>query len=162
MSLHNKKFLSSQEKQFVEEYLKNGNNGTKAAQAVFGKAEKYSQVKSDRMLKTPRIYNYMIRRNEEISETARAMGITPEYLLGHYKKAIDKAAENIDAGKRLKSQSDVIKDMGSEIKDMTGWRQPKQLDVTASDTTSDSLVTTKIAEFKDTYLTINNEDESGK
>lgn len=161
--MRNGKFLSHQEKAFVEEYLKNGMNGTAAVKKVYGvESDNYGSTKAERLLRNPRINNYMIKRNEELGELAISMGITPEYLLGNYKKAIDKAAENIDAGKRLKSQSDVIKDMGSEIKDMTGWRQPKQLDVAASDTTSDNLVTAKIADFKETYLTINNEDESNK
>lgn len=149
-----KKPIGVKERQFVEEYLRNGHNGRAAVLKIWDYTQKAAGVHASRLLHNPRISNYMRIRAEEIADKAIAMGITPEYLLANYKQAIDKASENIAEGKRLTSQASVIKDMAAGIKDMTAWGNNGKLDITAMDVTnqSDNAATTTILDFKTKYL----------
>lgn len=97
-------------------------------------------------------------RTEEIAQIAIDAGIDPSRIMRAHAIAMNQAVINIEDGKDLKPNAEVITDVTKSVNSMTGWTAAKQLDITAQDVLSDSIATQSIADFKQAYLTINDKE----
>ena len=103
--------LNDKQKMFVENYLFNGNNGTKAYMLAYGN-ENYNTcaVKASKLLKTDKIRAEIERREQEIKEHKLNHIAKPEDILSFYTQIMINPDNKLDH--RMKAGEYLGKSMG--------------------------------------------------
>ena len=80
--------LNPKKQKFVQEYMKNGGNATKAAQAAgYGDGGHYSRTAGYRLMTSDDIWNAIRRQSEEL-------GLTPDKVLKRLESIIQKGKDS--------------------------------------------------------------------